>query len=697
MDLNVERKESLSWSEPEQVIECRVDLSSLAIEGPKQALVRLRIVQLLEEFEGRRVLVATAEEVLEVEGELSASARQTILHPAYLIEETRGRGRRAELPEDLKGLVRAPAAVEESEVLTRSIFIDNVGISVGDLVDLVRGRLDLQQVRMVFRSVANLFTSLHGAGYVHLGMNPWNVRIFDRSTDDGFPRIFVSQSLDGAFDADGPLSEPQLQIPARSSNPFLQTDETLVELEPLAHFEGFEIPSEGDEAFATLEDLSDLSEVSTELTSLYDSEIDWSEPVDHFSDLRDEQGELRAIFDGIDRLYKMGQVDDEIAVTQGFSAPELLLSSMSDRDGAAADIFSLGMFLYYLVAGVVPPASLYTRYAPAIPARNFRPTFAPGLQSVISRATRPRPDNRFASVEAMMAAFDEAFEVIEKRNDSARELPVMRLASDTHIGIAKGRRNPVNQDAVFSAYSEDKRFALVVVADGVSTASYGTGDLASHYLTEVAVGVWEDVLPAYLMDEKIVASEILLQILAEANRRLVNHINAHFSPFRGSPHEVMGSTALIAVIHDGEVTLASLGDSRVYLQRGAGMEQLTTDHNLWTLSIIEGVHADTALAMPHGDALARCLGTFVIENQRLVAIDPQPDLVQFRVTDGDTLLMTTDGLVDFAGSNALVAEDNILSVLLSEPDPALACLEFILLANRGGGGDNIGLAVLRFY
>jgi hypothetical protein len=52
--------------------------------------------------------------------------------------------------------------------------------------------------------------------------------------------------------------------------------------------------------------------------------------------------------------------------------------------------------------------------------------------------------------------------------------------------------------------------------------------------------------------------------------------------------------------------------------------------------------------------------------------------------------------VDFAGANAISAEDNILNVLLAEPNPALACLELILLANRGGGGDNIGVGIAKF-
>jgi PPM family protein phosphatase len=390
-------------------------------------------------------------------------------------------------------------------------------------------------------------------------------------------------------------------------------------------------------------------------------------------------------------------VEEEVAVTPGFSAPELL-TGMGTRDGESADLFSLGMFLYFLVAGEIPPASVYTRYAPAIPARNFRPGFPPGLHSVISRATRPRPEDRYASVQTMLDAFEAACEVVVQRACGIQYAPpAMRLAAETHIGIAKRRRNPTNQDHVFSGCSDDGRFALVVVADGVSTASYGSGDLASKALADAAAVVWEDILPTYLMDESVDDVEVIQRILRRANHQIVDQVNENHAPFHGSPHEVMGSTALVALIINGQVTVGALGDSRVYLQRGAGMEQMTIDHNLWTLSILEGVHADSALAMPHGDALARCLGTFVVEQGTLRAVDPQPDVFRFRIIDGDTLLLTTDGLVDFAGANQLTGEDNILSVLLAEPDPALACLELILLANRGGGGDNIGLSVVRFF
>lgn len=713
--MNVEEQKTHAWSTVDRTLVCEVEAAAFDPDFDGTIEVQLQVEEVLEELDGRRVLTASAHEV--VDDDECDPLREAVLHPTYLIEETTHfDDDESDVPDDVGELVRAPLSVEVDGEIQRSIFVDNVGISIGELVDLVRGELEWDQIRQIFSAVAELFVQLHDAGWVHLGLTPWNIRIFDEDCDDGFPRALLASSLgqedddlaeassdDGSGD-EGDAADEDV-FGAVSEEEFAGRERTVVELAPLgeedtAPSDDDKEPSETDTDEQEPSEQPDderFDEDEGEALSEKSDSVSWSELAGDTSAADEvDEAKLAAILDGVDRLYPVGEVEDEMAVTPGFSAPELL-SGMGSDDGTSADVFSLGMLLYFLVAGVVPPASVYTRYAPAIPARNFRPGFPPGLQPVIARATRPNPEDRYASVGMMLDAFEDACEVMRHRQEfGTASPPTMNLASDTHIGIAKRERNPTNQDSVFSASSDDGHCALIVVADGVSTASYGSGDLASTALVEEAKQVWEEALPAYLMDEELDEVEIIQSILTGANQRIVDHVNEHHTPFRGSPHEVMGSTALVTMIVDGQVTLASLGDSRAYLQRGAEMEQITIDHNLWTLSILEGVEADSALAMPHGDALARCLGTFVVDNGTLNAVEPQPDLFRFQVMEKDTLLLTTDGLVDFAGTNLLASEDNILSVLLAEPDPALACLELILLANRGGGGDNIGLSVIRF-
>jgi PPM family protein phosphatase len=692
-----------SWLEVGEEVVIHVSASAFQAGAEGRLALVLRIEELVEQFVNRRVFIGA---VVGGEGQedLVALASQT----AYILEESAG-SRLAladRVPESLRHRMREAIFSGQRGEHGLRVYLDNAGITLEELVVLARGQLTLSQVKDVFLTVLDSIIELHEARHAHLRLAPWTVRVLDVHSADGFPGHLLQQAL-------GPRTtgrdQPAPERTGKSQGDGSGFDErlnTLVQLVPLEDAleaidvdDGVSVVADFDvTAFDTALEVTDgdcLSEASVfESEPMWESEGDASKDAGSEADVLPHV--LSVIFDGIDEFYCLEEDIEVSSVVVGFSPPEML-GRLRAPIGEGSDIFSLGMLLYYLICGQSPPASVYTRYAPALPVRNLRPSFPPGLQGVISRATRPSPQDRYADVAAMRQAFVEACDVMAMRSMIAdRAVPAMRLASDTHVGIAKKRRNPINQDSVYSAISDDGKLCLIVVADGVSTASFGSGDLASDALTRAAVRAWEDLLPSYLMDEAFDEVAVIQSLLAEANQTIVDYVNAHCTPFRGSPHEVMGSTAVVAIINKGVVTLATLGDSRAYLQRGRTLEQLTIDHNLWTLSIIDGVSADNALAMAHGDALARCLGTFLIDQGNLVAVAPQPDLFRFIVTAGDSLLLTTDGLVDFGGPNPLIAEDNMLSILLAEPDPALCCLELILLANRGGGGDNIGLSVVKF-
>lgn len=608
--------------------------------------------------------------------------------------------------------------VEDQPVL---LYRNDAGISLAELVALAGRTLTVRQVADVFSATLEAVSAIHDAGILHLYLNPELVRVRPKGTVEGIPHGNKPTSTSEEEEADLAGGDTTVETPGEDSETewgVSEYDETRPQ-EPLGRrMSDLETP----DISSLAEESSSLSEETSEVNDERVSGEHWIrqigiEPDEAPSRTGDEESEgqvadsrsdsderpaegvsleLEVLVDAVSGLFSRDELPEELSAIGGFSPAEMYGSAGPDLD-VTSDVFSSGMILYYLVSGRRPPASVYTRHRPAVPARNFRPEFPPGLGPVVKRSTRSDPEMRYPDVDAMQTAFDEALQAMEDRSPEQREnTPAADVAVDRHVGIAKRERNPVNQDHVFEGASEDGEFGLIVVADGVSTASFGTGAIASELLIEVGQEVWNEMLPTYLMDEPLDTVESVEQILEEANERIVEYVNERHTPFSGSPHEVMGTTALVAVYRNGTVTLGSVGDSRGYLQRGPGLEQLTVDHNLWTLSILEGLSADDALSMPRGDALARCLGTFVVEDERLEAVSPSYDIFQFSVTQGDTLLLTTDGLVDFAGGNMISAEENIQATLLAEPDPALACLELILLANRGGGGDNIGLGVAQF-
>lgn len=630
--------------------------ATLSIEQDGKSVL-LKIEDVVENFSTRKVF----------------TARSEAGNSLFFVEETEDDGREpGQIDKGVEGYFRHSVYRDRRGDHVVEVYADVAGMTVEDVVISNQGQVTYTQIRDVFEVVAETVMACHAAGQMILAIAPWTVRIdgLNLPKREGTPAAVVVAPVDDVVDVLEDLDNPPSEgvIEALSDSIDIEEDDAL-------------------SAWEFLDDEMSTFDATSDTGILKANSLEPQTPI-----------ELRCVFEGLDRTYPLGKNPDEVPVIMGFSAPELLGRVRADVT-EATDVFGLGMLLYFMVSGRVPPASVYTRYSPALPARNFRPGFAPGLQAVISRATRANPDERYSSVEAMRDAFMQACALMERRAAHAGgdAPPRFRIAVDTHIGIAKGRRNPINQDSVFGRMSDDGRFGLIVVADGVSTASYGSGDLASACVTRRATETWDEILPAYLMDERIDETEIIGTLLERANADIVAHVNEHHTPFSGNPHEVMGTTTLVAIIHRGIVTIGSLGDSRVYLHNTTGLEQITTDHNLWSLSIVEGVPADNALSMAHGDALARCLGTFTISGGMLKAVRPEADYFRFHVTRGDTLLLTTDGLVDFAGANAAAAEDNIQTVLTAEPDPALACLELIVLANRGGGGDNIGVGIAQFF
>lgn len=735
-------KPAREWLESGDEITLRCDLSALLASNhhlssdPTHAQLHFVIKDSSEVSSVRRISQLSLIEVIDPVSELMAA---TLKEQLFILEELGPMlgTQHPQHPNSIKELLRVPLAESLHQGHRLRLFLHENMLSLEELVIESQGQLTPRQIRRIFRALLSTVSDLHSRGYLFLRLSPWTVHMSREilKQKDFNAQAFVS-SLSEETSVEGKSSaqdDAQGQAPAQAQSDddevIFAHDETLevdkrelgLELTTPEHsfdpsqeqgrvnalaqtadLDVIERPAvSGPDAFEELPDADESPTLSADAVDSHDGPRTLTDFEGYSSlgaELSNHPGSsARAMLDGSFRLFGMREERMEIPVIMGFSAPEMFSRTRTEI-GVACDVFSLGMILYFMIAGELPPTSVYTRHTPALPARNFRPEFPLGLHSVISRATRPDPRERFTSIESMQDAFERACDLIEERLTSAETArsPMLKVSVERHIGITKKLRNPVNQDNVFGASSDDGRFSLVVVADGVSTASYGSGDLASECLRQAAEDAWEHLLPTYLSDSPIDEYEIIHGILERANRKIIEYVNANCLPFKGNPHEVMGSTALVSIIYRGHVTLGSLGDSRAYLQRGQAFEQITTDHNLWTLSVLDGVLADNALALPHGDALARCLGTFYLDEERLVAIPPQPDMFRFPVVAGDLLLLATDGLMDFAGPNALAAEDNILSILLSEPNPDLASLELILLANRGGGGDNIGVGIVRF-
>lgn len=262
---------------------------------------------------------------------------------------------------------------------------------------------------------------------------------------------------------------------------------------------------------------------------------------------------------------------------------------------------------------------------------------------------------------------------------------------DTHIGIAKALGGQVNQDAVLLAGEPDH--ALLLVADGISLCTVGSGDLASRLLVESMRRWWEETGPSLREASPARVHLAIREGLARANRQVLTEA-ARLAGGKLRDTVPMGATLVMVVTTGNRVHLANLGDSRAWLASSVGTSLLTSDQNLqaellanalagldpdWT----EERHALTGYCGHLGD-------------------DHRPSLPPvfsrtFTLMPGEWVILSTDGFSDFAhereaGISALLSA-TIHSVRPSSRPAALGAMsvarQLVQAANEGGGGDNV--------
>lgn len=351
-------------------------------------------------------------------------------------------------------------------------------------------------------------------------------------------------------------------------------------------------------------------------------------------------------------------------------------------------VYVLGALAYYLVAGAPVPTCEALGYDLAIEARAFNPEFPVGWDEIIHRALMPNPEKRFSCIDEFVEALNQGLDLMYCRRDYTGALSY-DIAVDTHIGITKRLRCPINQDAVFTRSSPDGHRILMVVADGVSTSTYGSGDIASGIVVSEAEKAWKDRI---FCSEHINATEEIEQIFERANQNICDYILERYADEHPTSSECMGTTALVAIIENGVLTLGSIGDSRAYVIRKKSMECITRDHNLFTIGIINGLPVETCAMHPHTGSLVQCLGYYDESSEQSGLAY---DIFSMHLIPGDTLMLTTDGILDYVDCNISDSEQKIAEIVRNASGSAIGCLQLIMQANIGGGGDNCGVGLVR--
>jgi PPM family protein phosphatase len=246
-----------------------------------------------------------------------------------------------------------------------------------------------------------------------------------------------------------------------------------------------------------------------------------------------------------------------------------------------------------------------------------------------------------------------------------------------HVEVSDvGKVRDHNEDAI----GTQPDIGLWVLADGMG--GYNAGEVASG----IAVKTILEMVTAACKTEKRGDIEsgtgymrqtiVLRDAILRANK-VINQ-TAQSQP----QCEGMGTTLVASLFYDNRVSIAHVGDSRLYRLRGNRFEQITMDHSLLQELVDRGFYSqEEAQRSTNRNYVTRALG---------VEANVDVEVQEIEVQKGDYFLMCSDGLPDMVED-----EDIHLTISTFSNDVKTVGEQLIKLTNDNGGRDNVSVILVR--
>jgi protein phosphatase len=208
---------------------------------------------------------------------------------------------------------------------------------------------------------------------------------------------------------------------------------------------------------------------------------------------------------------------------------------------------------------------------------------------------------------------------------------------------------------------------LFFVADGMG--GHAGGDIASAIASQ----------HISLADEPLATS-------AEAEQKLIDYIYQAKQKIDASVKQHpsitgMGTTLSAMMVTGTKVTIAHIGDSRIYLARDGVVKQITTDHTFVQRLVDTGrISEEEALVHPRRSVLMRVLGD--------IEQFPEVDIDTYETKPGDRWMACSDGL------SGVVPDQLMKNILLSNVDIQEAGELLVGEALEFGAPDNVTVVLV---
>jgi PPM family protein phosphatase len=251
----------------------------------------------------------------------------------------------------------------------------------------------------------------------------------------------------------------------------------------------------------------------------------------------------------------------------------------------------------------------------------------------------------------------------------ATDVGLCRDQNEDTFVIAKLLTDGVSKPCVDTKLSVSDGL-LLVVCDGMGGAA--AGEVAARIAAESVRKTLVEAGPSVARG----AADSLTAAVTVANQSILDEVQVH-------PEERgMGTTCTAAVVIDGKVVVAQIGDSRAYLLHDGALHVLTRDQSLANALLDRGaLRPEQVQNFPHRNVLSQALG-----NEKGV----HPVLSEHQLQTGDKILLCSDGL------HGSVTDDDIRDTLAMARDLNSTAKALVGRALAAGGPDNITVVVASY-
>jgi protein phosphatase len=258
----------------------------------------------------------------------------------------------------------------------------------------------------------------------------------------------------------------------------------------------------------------------------------------------------------------------------------------------------------------------------------------------------------------------------------------VREQNEDHFFVARGGRHIATLLTNIPSSDIPTRFEetgyLMIVADGMG--GHAGGEVASRMAIATLINIVLH-MPDWILRLDEEHAQKVMDRAAERYKRVHEALQekARLDPkLRG-----MGTTMTAAYSIGDDLFVAHVGDSRAYLFRDGKLQLMTHDQTQAQLMADIGMISQKEVARHR---LRHVLTSALGGSDKAVKVDIQ----RLKLTNGDRLLLCTDGLTD------MVEDAGIASVLASSESSDATTRRLVDLALEKGGKDNVTVVLARY-